>query len=213
MHKLDRNCTSAPTCLNQYQYPTHNWDAVSGVHKQEIRENLIKIQGERCAYCEIAIYGESHIEHFRRKNRLHFPHLTVVWSNLFLSCESPTNCGHYKDRPGSSYNANNLIKPDEQDPDNYFYFHSSGEVRPRSNINDEAIFNAKETIKVFNLNQSTLQASRRRALEAYKRRVSAILQELMDWDEELRQEYILEEINETNQDPHCTVIRHFLSRF
>ena len=191
---------------------THGMTSL-GWTKKKIRSRLRKMQGPRCAYCEGAVYCDAHIEHFRRKNPHHFPELTFAWSNLFWSCESNEHCGHYKDRPSAPpYNPADLIKPDEEDPDVYFYFHSSGEVRPRSGLDPRQLHRANETIRVFNLNCGPLKAARRQALKQYERRDPDILEALMAFDEETRQAFIIEEIQATSRDPHCTVIRHFFEK-
>jgi uncharacterized protein (TIGR02646 family) len=213
MHKLDRTTVAAPTCLTGYDHRIHNWDNITVVHKQEIRTRLEQIQGPRCAYCEGHFYNHAHIEHFRRKNQLHFPHLSFDWSNLFLSCESQEHCGHYKDRPSADpYNAADLVKPDEHEPDDFFYFHSSGDVRPRSGLDPVSLNRASETIRVFNLDCGVLRAARRRAIKEYERRELGILDALIDFDEQARQQFINAEIDATKEDPHCTVIRHYFEK-
>ena len=96
MHKLDRDNTAAPPCLSGYHHTTHSWDNFGSKCKKQLRAALVKMQGipgvttedaseygVRCAYCEDAIHHAGHIEHFRRKNKNHFPELTFDWSNLF----------------------------------------------------------------------------------------------------------------------------------
>ena len=213
MHKLDRTQTAEPACLAGYDHRIHTWDDVKPEDKQQIRESLERFQDVRCAYCEGSVYDDGHIEHFRRKNQNHFPHLIFVWPNLFLSCGSMNHCGHYKDRPNADpYNPDELVKPDEQDPDHYFYFHSSGEIRQRFGISPENQSCASETIRVFNLNYGSLMADRRRALRLYKQREPGILEDLMAFDESMRQVYITEEIHATRLQPHWTVIRHYFEK-
>jgi uncharacterized protein (TIGR02646 family) len=159
VHKLDRTAEAA--CLACYDYHVQNWDDVRQADKHEIRSCLAHMQDDRSAYCEGPLYSRGHIEHFRRKNPRHFPELTFDWSNRFLSCDGGDNsehCGHYKDHAhGDPYDPADLVKPDEHDPDAYFYFHSSGEVRPRSRISGRDISRAAETIRVFNLNSGVLR--------------------------------------------------------
>lgn len=213
MHKLDRASIASPICLSLYHHTTHKWDDLSGEHKREIRECLKQMQGARCAYCEGAVYNDAHIEHFRRKNPLHYPQLTFDWANLFLSCESHEHCGHFKDRPSADpYSPADLIKPDEYEPDDYFYFHSDGDMRPRSGIEATHLQRALETIRVFNLDCGTLRASRHRAIKQYERRNPGILDALMEFDEQDRQEFINQEIEATKNDYHCTVIRHYFEK-
>ena len=213
MHKLDRTLTAAPACLAGYDHHTHSWDDVRPGDKQQIRASLEQMQDVRCAYCEGPVYGDGHIEHFRRKNPHHFPNLTFVWSNLFLSCGSQDHCGHYKDRPSANpYDPNDLVKPDEHDPDHYYYYHSYGEIRPRSGISQDDLTRALETIRVFNLNCGALAADRRRALRMYEQHNPGILDDLMAFDEQDRQQFIADEIQATQRDPHWTVIRHYFEK-
>ncbi|HCH6462474.1 TPA: retron system putative HNH endonuclease [Vibrio parahaemolyticus] len=225
MHKLNRDNTEAPQCLSEYDYNTHTWDDFGGECKKQLRAALVQIQGipgvttaeaseygVRCAYCEDFIHHAGHIEHFRRKNRSHFPQFTFEWSNLFLACGSKDHCGHYKDRPkGNTYNPDNLIKPDIEDPEDYLYFHSSGEIRPRAGIDTNKELKAKETIRVFGLDDRTLTSSRARALKTYKEKVLDELDEIADWDIELIKDYIQQEIEDTQWQAFSTTIKHFLS--
>ena len=158
MHKLDRDNTAAPPCLSGYHHTTHSWDNFGSKCKKQLRAALVKMQGipgvttedaseygVRCAYCEDAIHHAGHIEHFRRKNKNHFPELTFDWSNLFLACGSKNHCGHYKDRSRANpYNPDELIKPDVEDPEEYFYF-----VGGLRNMKKDAIKAALEPYKDF----------------------------------------------------------------
>lgn len=226
MHKLDRDAAEAPACLDDYSYPEHNWDNLHGCCKKEIRAQLSKIQGRkvpeceeyvinvRCAYCEAEIYDGGHIEHFRRKNRsLGFPELTFSWENLFLSCDSNKNCGHFKDRDGGdAYNPDYLIKPDDIDPDTLLYFHSSGEARPRNKLSPDDKHRAEETIRVFGLNNGALVGARKKAVKSYSKKKKQDFDEIVSWSDNLRQEYFRNEIEETRWDPYATTIRHYLKQ-
>ncbi len=226
MHKLHRTGVTPPTCLDAYDYQNQGWDDLAADCKRQLRVALVEMQGIpgvttqdaeeyglRCAYCEGAIYHQGHIEHFRRKNPKHFPELTFVWHNLFLACGSHEHCGHYKDRPNApAYNPEQLIKPDEHDPEQCFYFHSSGEVRIREGLNTEDRYRATETIRVFGLDNRTLAGSRRAALSQYRQRVLGELDEMASWEPALREEYFRAEIEATRWDPYATTIKHFLQR-
>ncbi|WP_323084558.1 retron system putative HNH endonuclease [Providencia alcalifaciens] len=226
MHKLDRSGVEPPESLADYDYRIQKWRNLASDCKNSLRAALVQMQGKpdvttsdaneygvRCAYCEGAIYHKGHIEHFRRKNANHFPQLTFVWENLFLACGSNEHCGHYKDRKGASYNPNNLIKPDEHDPDSYLYFHSTGEVLPRANIDENSRFCATETIRVFGLNSAALSGARSQVLSVYKKRVIGDIEELASWSEEERDAYFAYEIEETRWEPYSTTIKHFLQNY
>lgn len=203
MHFLDRRATSAPDCLAAYDHRTQTWDDV-GPCKAAIRDRLAAMQIDRCAYCEAPLYGGGHIEHFRRKNRAHFPDLTFCWDNLFLSCDGPGHCGHFKDRKNAPrYDVAKVIKPDSEDPEDHLYFHSNGEVRSRLGGDQER---ADETIRVFGLNDGALQDLRRKAVERYLRGCPANFECLTPDDLE-------KELAATENSPFRTTVHHFLKKY
>jgi uncharacterized protein (TIGR02646 family) len=215
MHKLTRG--AEPECLCNWDYRVHTWrkfgeDAPDD--KDSVRQALCSMQGDRCAYCEGPLYGSKrHIEHFRRKNSAHFPHLTFDWHNLFLSCEEQVHCGHYKDRPsGDPYLPEDLIKPDVDDPDDFLYVHSRGDVQCRTGVSATNQHRAAETVRVFNLNEPSLQAARRRAIDQYERPNPGIIDILRTWKTPDRQAYVQSELTATANDPYSTTIKHFLQK-
>lgn len=214
MHKIVRLATDEPSCLQEYDYREQRWCDLNKEHKSTIKGSLRRIQGNRCAYCEGPLYSKGHIEHFRRKNTAHFPQFTFKWDNLFLACDSRSHCGHYKDRPNAPhYSPNDLIKPDCHNPDEWLYFHSTGEVRVLSRACEHSdSLLANETIRVFNLNDPALMANRRRALKIYLNGDESILEELLQWSPNDRQEYIDQEMVSIIGEPYCTTVRHFLGR-
>lgn len=227
MHKLDRSSIEPPECLAEYDYRSQNWDdnSFKSDCKSRVRRQLVQMQGipgvttedskeygVRCAYCEGAIHHEGHIEHFRRKNAHHFPELTFTWTNLFLACRSNKHCGHYKDRPGAApYNPDELIKPDDHDPEEYLHFHSSGEVRVSNGVTSKQDrHRAEETIRVFHLDSRKLVGARAQAVRGYKQKMLNELDEVASWDEDEREAFLLAEIEATLWDPFATTIKHFL---
>ncbi|WP_431287326.1 retron system putative HNH endonuclease [Roseateles chitinivorans] len=225
MHKLDRAGVTPPACLTGYGYPAHTWEDLGRECKRELRAALVRMQGEpgvttpdaneyglRCAYCEGRVLHEGHIEHFRRKSPLHFPQLTFAWSNLFLACGSNDHCGHYKDRKGTSYDSAALLKPDQDEPDDYLHFHSSGQVRVREGLEQADAHRASETIRVFGLDNPTLKGARAKALSVYKKKVVGDLDELASWTPADRQAYLAGEIAQTRYEPYATTVKHFLQR-
>jgi uncharacterized protein (TIGR02646 family) len=225
MHKLDRAAIEPPECLTDYDHKTSQWNDIRSACKALVRRKLVQMQGipgittedaqeygVRCAYCESAIHHQGHIEHFRRKNPGHFPELTFAWENLFLACGSSAHCGHYKDRPGAApYDPNNLIKPDDHDPDEYLYFHSSGQVRvSRFAVGEAKQHRAEETIRVFHLNSPSLAAARAIAVRGYKQQMLNDLDELASWADQEREAFLQAEIAATAWEPFATTKKHFL---
>ena len=228
MHLLDRASVPAPGCLAAYDPSVHKWSHVNAACKRNVRDALEEMQGipsslvssgavpthVRCAYCEGAIYAGGHIEHFRRKSATHRngrPDLTFTWENLFLSCDSADHCGHYKDRnEAPPYKADDLIKPDDEDPEHFLYFHSTGQVRVRSGLAPTDTHRASETIRVFAIDNRALEALRARAVQSYMKRLGDDFDDLVTWEPELRELYLSEELEKTRWDPYATTIKHFL---
>lgn len=222
MHKLDRSAVAAPECLVKHDYKTQRWSDLQGDCKKQVRKALAYLQGDpelveqteygvRCAYCEGGIHHGGHIEHFRRKNPEHYPELMFEWSNLFMACGSSAHCGHYKDRrQADAYVPDQLIKPDEYDPEHYLYFHSSGQVRAREGLPPKDRETATETIRVFGLNNGSLPGARRKVLEGYWQPLLEDLDELESWGEGERASYLQAEVEATRWEPFATTIKHFL---
>jgi uncharacterized protein (TIGR02646 family) len=214
MHFLDRNMVTEPACLGSFRHPGHTWDSPELIFsKAEIREALANLQVDRCAYCESPLYGGGHIEHFRRRHPNHFPELTFAWNNLFLSCNNQKTCGHFKDRKGApSYDHKQLVKPDEDQPDDFFFFHSSGEVRGRDKADSEKQKRADETIRVFGLNEASLRDGRRKAVRRYLR-LHGSIDEIEALSRKKRRQYLEAEIKATTDIPFCTSVHHFLKQY
>jgi len=217
MHYLDRASVPEPQCLQAFSHTTHIWDDVGSQCKTAIRESLRAMQGPRCAYCEASVeFSDRHIEHFRRKGgNGQFRNLTFDWSNLFLSCDGPRHCGHYKDNPRTGpgpYSPSDLVKPDVEEPDNFLYFYSNGRVEPRSGTLEAIAKRANETIRVFNLDAGQLRHPRERAVAKYIAHLDRDRAELATWSDADRRAYFDSEIAETADRPFATAIRHYLER-
>lgn len=236
MHYLDRSGIEAPECLQDYDYRFGNWDGdkfKKSLCKQSIRAQLVAMQGNpelsmtvgaqddsvRCAYCEGLTLTKGHIEHFwPRKSK---PQLTFTWSNLFLSCGSNKHCGHYKDsNKAARYSPDDLVKPDEHDPEKFFFFSAGGEALPREGLNEADFKRAEASINIFNLNEDSLQAKRRTQLKFYLSALREIedLVELIEIAESETERNELEtmlaaqlvnEIAETKYEPYASTIRDF----
>jgi len=53
---------------------------------QDVQENLVKDQHEKCYLCEQRTTKSFQIEHLKPKADNYYPELKYTWSNLFLSC-------------------------------------------------------------------------------------------------------------------------------
>ena len=217
MQKLDRTKAPVPTCLAAPVVP--NYGRLRGADKACIRQALFEIQGERCAYCERRTgtsEKDGHIEHFR--NQANHPHLDLHWPNLYWSCNDADSCGKHKDncdiKHGTStqaeFNANDIIDPGVDNPDDFLVFVYDGEVKPREDLNAPTLKRATETLRVFQLADSAyLRKSRADAVGPYVRSLDLMRQIAP----ERIAAYAQSELGKTDRVPFHTPIRHFLTQF
>ncbi len=167
MHELHRG--EAPSCLNwHHRNSSNDWQKVSPEDKTEIWEALQAMQLDHCAYCESKITApKQHIEHFYPRSK--FPPKTFDWSNLFGSCNNQDRCGNHKDNKQciQSYEPADLIKPDEEDPEQMLLFVVDGTVAIRHDLAPVDRHRVAETIRVFNLNAASLKSQRKLAVQGY----------------------------------------------
>lgn len=121
-------------------------------------------QDRYCAYCETYIYQikDGHIEHLER--RADKSARTFDWFNMFFSCFHTDSCGKFKDDKKNkiTFNPADIVDPSMEDPQEYFIYDANGQIHPVGNSQKER--KAKETIRIFNLDQSErLKNLRRKA--------------------------------------------------
>lgn len=210
MHKLYRG--TAPTCLSSYRHGIQNWNDVSDTDKGLIWNNLDTMQGNRCAYCEADLSnGNKHIEHFVQRSRNQS--LTFDWSNLFGSCNREDSCGKHKDKCGL-YNPAHLIKPDIDDPEDFFVFVQDGTISIRKDLSLDNKHRASETLRIFNLDATSgpLRRMRQQAAAGYIQTAEEIYALAAEWPEEEWLPLLEEEINNTANLAFATAIKHTLTR-
>ncbi len=215
MHKLNRDPV-APACLAKYQYGRDRWG--SGIPNPDeydaIWAKLNQMQKRRCAYCEAAIDVDNrHVEHFAA--RAAWPQGTFLWRNLFGCCKRETSCGICKDsRQTARYDWKELIKPDEDDPDDYFVFVKDGTITPRLGLSPADERRAKETLRVLNLDAEfgELRKMRRTQMMGYIASMDAVFSVVADNPEllPLAHEELQAMLAETADLPFATAIRHAL---
>lgn len=101
--------------------------------KKALKDSLLAEQKYICCYCECAVTAaNSHIEHFRPKDPVQFPHLQLDYGNLFASCTKKPigppdeHCGHHK----GNYFSTDLISPLEPDCSCHFTYKMDGSIVP-----------------------------------------------------------------------------------
>lgn len=205
MHKLNRPIS--PNCLANYRHGAQNWGHVTSADKSEIWQALEQMQGKLCAYCECDIAEpKQHIEHFVQRSKQ--AQQTFMWSNLFGSCNREESCGKHKDR--QAYQANDLIKPDIEDPEYFLVFAANGSVSARASLSAPEKHRADETIRVFNLNGS-LTHIRFSHIQGYIQTVEEFVEMSEHFTEDEWLPMLEEEIDNTSHLPFATAIKHVLT--
>lgn len=210
MHRLYRDPVP-PNGLTKYRHGQDMWSNTcpTQVERAAIWEKLIAMQGNRCAYCEGPICeNQREIEHFRQRSR--YPQGTFDWLNLFGSCKRAGTCGDHKDKCGA-YPHQDLIKPDVEDPEDFFVFTPSGAIRPRANLPPHDQQRAKETIRILGLD-GALNQIRRSEVAGYIQTAEAFAEMAATFSEDEWLPLLQEEIQNTAHLPFATAIRHVLTR-
>jgi uncharacterized protein (TIGR02646 family) len=214
MHKLERD-PRGPNCLRRYQHGLAQWNSATPTpdEKVAIWEKLDAMQGRRCAYCEAGISdGARHIEHFRPRGR--YPQGTFDWTNLFGSCNRQESCGKHKDdrKKCGDYNPDDLIKPDVDDPEDFFLFVSDGTIAIRDGLSDAARRRAEETLRVFNLDaqHGPLRHMRKQAVVGHIQTGEELMALAAEYPEPEWRPFLESELAKTADLAFATAIKHTL---
>lgn len=198
-----------PAQLARFRAGSDDW---GDIDLADIWPHLLQMQGEFCAYCECRL-NRKHVEHFRPRKA--FPALTFEWANLFGSCGDShksggwPRCGIYKDNGAERYDASHLIKPDDDMPDDYLLFLTTGRVVPSPELTGPALNKAEETIRVFNLNgDPALLGSRRTAINLVMPEVEALYEAWEEFEDELWTEMLEAEIQQLEHAEFSTALKH-----
>lgn len=152
-----------------------SWDDLQNPEKNIVRQSLLKEQGYICCYCQRRIdLNNSHIEHFKPKDKNCYPELSLEYNNLLASCqkerinilvdqeeqsypEDPVHCGHLKK---NWYDEKLTVSPLEPDCANYFHYTEEGQIKGKNEA-------ANITIKKLGLDNSKLTRARRKIIQGY----------------------------------------------
>ena len=210
MHQLNRDPVP-PLGLSRYQHGRDTWgrERPTFTERQGIWQKLDSMQAGRCAYCEAQLAEDNrHIEHFRQRSR--FQQGTFDWNNLFGSCNRVTSCGKHKDSCGA-YIPDDLIKPDEEDPEHFLVFDASGSVSPRKALSPAELQRAAETIRILSLN-GVLSQIRRTEVVGYVQTAEQFADFAQHFPEDEWLPLLQQELQNIENLPFATAIRHVLTR-
>ena len=213
MHRLTRPYPEPEALSQAREKGVSRWDDLSPEDRAQVREALLQMQNNRCAYCESTISDvlennqRGNIEHLLRKASAFFPELMFEWNNLFYSCPNEDTCGHNKDKTVKNKGQNMLlIHPCNDNPEDFFVFESNGRIAVKSNLNEFQRKRAEFTIEAFNLNDSELVEARKNTQLQY---VGWL--ENSQIPEDHLQELVTCCLQELPSDvPFITAIRHFV---
>jgi uncharacterized protein (TIGR02646 family) len=123
---------------------------------------LLEMTWGKCAYCEsqLGVQVFAQIEHYVSRHVA--PHRAFEWSNLFPVCEICNNSKRHTDHSGA------LLKPDNEDPEDFFWIGPEGEITPRPGLTPESAARAAETIRLCDLNRADLQEARQDVANALR---------------------------------------------
>jgi uncharacterized protein (TIGR02646 family) len=206
-----------------------------------LRESLVREQSWVCCYCggEISL-DASHIEHFLPK--AHYPSLSLDYNNLHASCgghkleeeDKDKHCDHAKgDQPAScgqktkngdkkeKYLHCGQAKEDEQacisplEPDceqRFIYSHLNGLIFPTHTEDTQA----KEMIKLLNLNANMLKPLRENILSAVVSKKFPVDYNDVDFFNEVSNaelEQLMRSYREKNEEGKLLSFGHVVARF
>lgn len=214
MRRMKRPAESTPACLTDPELT--RFSQLTGPEKQAIRDALLDLQQECCAYCERAIgrdRDDGHIEHLWRQKD--YPELEVQWSNLFFSCMDPRTCGKSKDgrlvdmKDPVTRRATNeqVLAPDRVDVDHFLRFLDDGAVVVRDGLDADDAARAATTLELFNLNSDTLVTGRRKAIGL----LVSVLDSVAALGPEITLTFAEQQRAKLAHAVHATAIRQFLT--
>ena len=116
-----------------------------------------------CGYSEIILENDSassHIDHYYKRSL--FPKKTFCWDNLIVSTNDEDFGGKYKD---NTYKIKKdeycqIFNPVVDDMSKFITFYRNGEIKPLEGMPNNIVNKVKKTVKVFNLNHSSLKKRR-----------------------------------------------------
>ncbi|MGA2593346.1 MAG: retron system putative HNH endonuclease [Bryobacteraceae bacterium] len=123
--------------------------------KRVLRTALRGLAHGKCVYCESAleVTGYLEIEHYVAKTVA--SDLAFEWTNLLPACQL---CNNAK---GEEDHKNSLLKPDNEDPEPYFWIHpDTGKLEPHPNLDVDQTHRANETIRLCDLQRPALCTKR-----------------------------------------------------
>lgn len=177
-------------------------DWATKLAKQVLRGALTPLTHGKCAYCEglLDAQSETGIEHYWPKSLRQ--DLAFDWPNLLPACRMCNGAKAETDHGGD------LLKPDEEDPEPYFWIHpDTGALEPHPALDEKGTLRAQRTIEICDLQRAALCTQRIGTL----RRVGRWVERMADESPNARLRAEWDEISHP-QTERKLVIRYLLER-
>lgn len=176
MRKLERS--ESPPCLAEAapgwtqsfvqaraDNPAHRFSWPHRPCYAQVRERLVQMTGNHCAFCDGSVGVESRetVEHFRPKSQ--FPALAYEWVNLFPCCD------HCQSAKREQFDER-LLKPDEPEYvfEHYFLIdYKTGALEPLPSAGPECRQRAALTLALYDLNSALRRRARLREYQHFCR--------------------------------------------
>jgi uncharacterized protein (TIGR02646 family) len=123
--------------------------------KRLLKPHLHALAHGKCVYCESALDVTSalEIDHYHPKSV--YPNDILTWTNLLPACSKCNGAKGEEDHGGS------LLKPDDEDPEPFFWVHpDTGKLEPHPSLDAAGIRRAEETIRICDLQRAALCSQR-----------------------------------------------------
>jgi uncharacterized protein (TIGR02646 family) len=173
---------SIKDAFREQPLPTNTKEAWNGFNSAEVRESLWELQHGLCAYCERTLPlhpGSSSIDHVVPKSQV--PSGTFRYSNLLLCCSDPNTCNlhkrgkHFEGADDTGRWREGFIAPTQPRCATSFVYKRDGSIAPSATAAQD---DAKDTLKIVNLNFEDLKTERREYLERIDRAVESMADQL-----------------------------------
>lgn len=209
MHQAHTQLQSDLANLPPTDHAAHARTSFNALEKALLRAVLYSEQHHVCVYCERRVKESNTppIEHWHPVNGS--PQHALDWDNLYLSCPNEGTCDDAKE--GTPLG---LPWPTQKAYEHVVGFTSGGEIYVRSDApltpaEHQALASAISINGTLNLNHSALVASRKAAIDAERKRLSGMGQNVPDTVRSATAQSLLAE---PERPPHISIRVAYLTR-
>lgn len=169
------NKSKEPSSLTKFRNKSSscNWEDIHTKQKSIYEDCLLQCmndQNDLCGYTEVKLNDNYHIDHFIKRSIA--PNKTFDWNNMIAAVHDSKFGADFKDKnatPGDydkqSGKYKHILEPVTDNMKDRFIFSTNGVIEPANKKDKDAI----ETIRIFNLQEDSLNSRRKLAMENTRR--------------------------------------------